>query len=283
MTQSRTRPVTMRAIRYTAYGPPEALAVQDVPRPGIGDDEVLIRVRAASVNPGDLHYMRGTPYVFRLQAGPVRPRAHGLGGDLAGQVEQVGRNVTGLRPGDEVFGCGTGTLAEYVAVRHDAALARKPAGLSFEQAAAVPTAAVTALRACRGVRAGQKVLINGAAGGVGTFAVQIAKARGAEVTGVCGPANVETVRSIGADHVVDYTRQDFTRDGPRYDLLLDNVGNRTLAECRRTLAPGGALVPNSGTGGRWFGPSAASCEHGCSRRSPATGWSTSSRSPPATT
>ncbi|MEV1172758.1 NAD(P)-dependent alcohol dehydrogenase [Nonomuraea sp. NPDC049784] len=245
----------MKAIRYHAYGPPAVLRLEDVDTPAVGDDEVLIRVRAASVNAGDRHFMRGAPYIFRAMAGLTRPKVPMLGTDLAGHVEMVGRNVTSWRLGDEVFGCAVGALAEYVSIRHDGAVARKPAGLTFEQAAAVPTAAVTALEALRGrVRAGDRVLVNGAAGGVGTFAVQIAKALGAEVTGVCGNSNVKLVRAIGADHVIDYSTSDFARAEGRYDLLLDNVGNRSLADCRRVLAPTGTFVPNSGTGGRWIGP-----------------------------
>ncbi|WP_433443375.1 NAD(P)-dependent alcohol dehydrogenase [Nonomuraea sp. CA-141351] len=244
----------MKAIRHHAYGPPAVLRLEDVDTPAVGDDEVLIRVRAASVNAGDRHFMRGAPYIFRAMAGLTRPKTPRLGTDLAGRVEMVGRNVTSWRLGDEVFGCADGALAEYVSVRHDGAVARKPAGLTFEQAAAVPTAVLTALEALRGrVRAGDKVLVNGAAGGVGTFAVQIAKALGAEVTGVCGPSNVEMVRAIGAYHVIDHTMSDFARAEGRYDLLLDNVGNRSPADCRRVLAPTGTFVPNSGTGGAGSG------------------------------
>ncbi|WP_188190488.1 NAD(P)-dependent alcohol dehydrogenase [Nonomuraea sp. SYSU D8015] len=247
----------MKAIRYYAYGPPSVLTLQDVGLPEIGDDDVLVRVRAAAVNAGDRHYMRGMPYVFRAMAGLSRPKANGLGADFAGEVEAVGANVTALQPGDEVFGCAEGTLAEYVGVRHDAAVLKKPADLTFEQAAAVPTAAITALLGLRDaarIQPGRRVLVNGAAGGVGTFAVQIAKVLGAEVTGVCGTGNVELIRSIGADHVVDYTKEDFTRRSQRYDVILDNVGNHPLAACRRALAPRGVYISNSGNGGRWLGP-----------------------------
>ncbi|PZG21639.1 NAD(P)-dependent alcohol dehydrogenase [Nonomuraea aridisoli] len=244
----------MKAIRYEAYGPPDVLRLTDVPKPEVGDDEVLVRVRAAAVNPGDLFLMRGTPYVLRAVAGLTRPKVHGLGNDLAGEVEAVGGTVTRFRPGDEVYGCVRGAFAEYVTVRETGPLTRKPAGLTYEQAAAVPTSGMTALRALRDeAGAGRRVLVNGAAGGIGTFAVQLARAYGAEVTGVCGPGGAALVRSLGAD-VVDYTKEDFSRTGRRYDLILDNVGNRSLADCRRALAPEGVLIPNSGSGGRWFGP-----------------------------
>ena len=206
--------------------------------------------------------MRGAPYLVRMMAGLSRPKpsASRLGADMAGSVEAVGQDVTGFQPGDEVFGGleERGTLAEYISVRADAVVLQKPAGLTFEQAAAVPVAAFTALQALRDkgrVQPGQKVLVNGASGGVGTFAVQIAKALGAEVTGVCSTANVGMVASIGADHVVDYTREDFTRAERRYDLLIDIAGNRSLAETRRVLAPKGALVVVGGPNkGRWIGP-----------------------------
>ncbi|MFG6195770.1 NAD(P)-dependent alcohol dehydrogenase [Nonomuraea sp. JJY05] len=249
--------IAMKAVRYHSYGSPDVIKLQDVGKPELGDDDVLVRVRAASVNAGDWHLLRGLPYIFRAQAGLTRPKAHLLGADLAGEVVAVGRSVTALRPGDEVYGFCRGAFAEYVALAAEGFVVRKPAGLTFEEAAAVPLAAVTALQALRDkaqVRAGQKVLVNGAGGGVGSFAVQIAKALGAEVTGVCGPGNAEIVRSIGADHVVDYTKEDFTRGGERYDVILDNVANRSLADCRRVLAPRGVYVHNSGDkGGRWLG------------------------------
>jgi len=207
----------VKAIRYYRYGPPDVLKLADIDMPAIGDNDVRVRVRAASVNPLDWHFMRGAPYLVRLAAGLSQPSAAAgrLGVDMAGSVEAVGKNVTGFRPGDEVFGGleERGTLAEYISVRHDGAVLARPAGLTFEQAASVPAAAVTALQALRDkgrVRPGHKVLVNGASGGVGTFAVQIAKAFGAEVTGVCSTANVEMVASIGADQVIDYTREDFT-------------------------------------------------------------------------
>jgi NADPH:quinone reductase-like Zn-dependent oxidoreductase len=252
----------MKAIRYDRYGPPDVLRFEDVDMPAVGDDDVLVRVRAASVNPLDWHFMRGAPYVVRLIAGLSRPRdgTGRLGADMAGSVEAVGKNVTEFRPGDEVFGGleDRGTLAEYVSIRHDGAVAAKPAGLTFEQAASVPVAAFTALQALRDkgrVRPGHKVLVNGASGGVGTFAVQLAKAFGAEVTGVCSTANTQMVASIGADQVIDYTREDFTRGGRRYDLVIDIAGNRTLAETRRILVSHGVLVGVGGPDkGRWIGP-----------------------------
>ena len=252
----------MKAVRYHRYGGPDVLELQEVDTPAAGDGEVLVRIRAASVNPLDWHFMRGAPYLVRMMAGLSRPKpsASRLGADMAGSVEAVGQDVTGFQPGDEVFGGleERGTLAEYISVRADAVVLQKPAGLTFEQAAAVPVAAFTALQALRDkgrVQPGQKVLVNGASGGVGTFAVQIAKALGAEVTGVCSTANVGMVASIGADHVVDYTREDFTRAERRYDLLIDIAGNRSLAETRRVLAPKGALVLVGGPNkGRWIGP-----------------------------
>jgi len=252
----------MKAIRYDAYGPPDVLELRDVDMPAVGDDEVLVRVRAASVNPLDWHFMRGTPYLVRMLAGPLRPRASvgRLGADMAGSVEAVGKNVTKFRPGDEVFGGleDRGTFAEYISIREDAVVLTKPAGLTFEQAASVPVAAFTALQALRDkgrIQPGHKVLVNGASGGVGTFAVQIAKAFGAGVTGVCSTANVEMVASIGAGQVVDYTREDFTQAGRRYDLLVDIAGNRTLSKTRRVLVPKGVLVAVGGPDkGRWIGP-----------------------------
>jgi NADPH:quinone reductase-like Zn-dependent oxidoreductase len=252
----------MKAIRFNRYGPPEVLEFADIDVPAVGDDELLVRVRAASVNPLDWHFMRGSPYLVRMMAGLSRPRATAtrLGADMAGSVQAVGKNVTGFRPGDEVFGGleGRGTLAEYLSIRHDGVVLSKPAGLSFEQAAAVPVAGFTALQALRDkgkVQPGQRVLVNGAAGGVGTFAVQIAKAFGAKVTGVCSTANLEMVASIGADQVIDYTREDFTQARGEYELLIDIAGNRTLAQTRRVLAPQGVLVAVGGPdNGRWIGP-----------------------------
>ena len=248
----------MKAITYHRYGPPEVLELQDVDEPAVGDHDVLVRVRAASANPRDWHFMRGEPYFMRLQAGLRTPKNSLLGSDVAGQVEAVGRNVTRFRPGDEVVAdVVQGGFAEYACVPEDLAVL-KPANLTFEQAAAVPLAALTALQGLRDVgkvQPGQKVLIVGAAGGVGTFAVQIAKWLGAEVTGVCSTSKVDMVRSIGADHVVDYTREDFTKDGGRYDVVFQLAGTRSPSDCRRALAPKGTLVLSSGeSNGRWIGP-----------------------------
>jgi NADPH:quinone reductase-like Zn-dependent oxidoreductase len=247
----------MRAIVYTEYGPPDVLQFTEVEKPTPKDDEVLIRIRAASVNPLDWHYMRGTPYVVRTKGGFRRPKVTRLGVDLAGQVEAVGKNVTQFQPGAEVFGASRGAFAEYVCASENAVVL-KPVNLTFEQAAAVPVAAFTALQGLRDkgrVQQGQKVLVNGAAGGVGTFAVQLAKVFGADVTGVCSTRNVDMVRSIGAHHVMDYTQEDFTRSGQRYDLIFDTVGNHSLSDCRRALTPGGTLVLVGGPNkGRWLGP-----------------------------
>ncbi|MFF5264387.1 NAD(P)-dependent alcohol dehydrogenase [Actinomadura viridis] len=236
----------MKAWSWDRYGPPEVLTLKDVDEPGIARDEVLVRVRAASVNPYDWRHMQADPKLVRLSAGLRRPRPGLiLGADLAGVVERVGEEVTGLRPGDEVFGeVRLGSFAETVAVPHDR-LALKPARLTFEQAASVSMAAHTALQGLRdvgGVSAGLRVLVNGASGGIGTFAVQLARTFGAEVTGVCSTRNIELVRSLGADDVVDYTREDFTTRRGRYDLLMDIVGDRSLAELRRPLTPRGTLV-----------------------------------------
>ena len=233
----------MRAIVYDEYGSPDVLEPRDIEKPTLTDDGVLVRVQAAAVNPLDWHMLTGIPYIARLEAGLRRPKGKVLGVDFAGKVEAVGQDVEELQPGDEVFGARTGAFAEYVCVRE--AVVRKPANLTFEQAAAVPVAAITALQGLRDhgqIRAGQRVLVNGASGGVGTFAVQIAKSFGAEVTGVCSARNVDLVRSIGADHVVDYTREDFTRTGGAYDLMLDMVGNRSWSECSHVLKPRATLV-----------------------------------------
>jgi NADPH:quinone reductase-like Zn-dependent oxidoreductase len=246
----------VKAVVQSRYGPPgEVLALAEIDTPVVKEDEVLVRVRAAALHVGDCFAVRGTPFPMRLMTGLLKPRPGIPGFDVAGRVEAVGARVRRFRPGDEVFGSGRGTCAEYACIGQDA-LAPKPASLTFEEAAAVPTSALAALHALRDVgrvRPGQQVLINGAAGGVGTFAVQLARSFGAEVTGVCGPTNVDMVRSIGADRVIDYTREDFTRGGRRYDVILDNVENRSLAECRRALAPGGTLILNSGTGAHGIG------------------------------
>ena len=234
----------MKAVVWTAYGPPDLLQVRDTPIPTPADDDVLIRVRATSINPFDWHMMRGEPFPTRLMSGLRSPKLQ-LGRDVAGVVETVGAKVTEFKPGDEVFGCCRGgAFAEYVC-SPTKLLAPKPTRLTFEEAGAVGIAGFTALIAVRDkgqVRAGQRVLINGAAGGVGTFAVQIAQAQGAELTAVCSTTNVDLVRSLGADHVVDYTRDDFTAGSARYDVILDNVSTRSLAACRRVLKPGGIHV-----------------------------------------
>src|SRR6266436_7041431 len=228
----------MKAVVYTNYGSPDVLEIRDVKEPVPNDDQVLVKVRAASLNPLDWHYMEGTPYIMRaMGTGLRKPKSPRLGVDLAGQVEAVGKNVPEFKPGDEVFGTGGGAaFAEYVCARKTK-LVLKPANITFEQAAAVPIAALTALQGLRDkghVQPGQKVLINGASGGVGTFAVQIAKSFGADVTGVCSTRSVEMVRSIGADQVIDYTQQDFTESGNRYDLIFDCFVNHSLSACRRT-------------------------------------------------
>jgi len=244
-------PVLMKAIVINAYGSPDVLELKEVAAPTIKEDEVLVRVHAASLNAGDLFSLRGSPWLIRLSVGLTRPKDYILGWDMAGRVEAVGSRVTRFKPGDEVFASCNGSLAETVHVAEDK-LAPKPANLNFEQAAAVPTAAVAALVGLRDagkIQPGHKVLINGASGGVGTFAVQIAVAFGAEVTGVCSTRNVDLVRSIGADHVVDYSREDFTQDGQRYDLILDNVASRSFSDLRRALTPQGKIIPNSGHAG----------------------------------
>jgi NADPH:quinone reductase-like Zn-dependent oxidoreductase len=254
-------PPLMKAIVYRDFGSPEVLRLEEIAKPVPDDDQILVRVRAASVNPLDWHFLEGTPYLARLIAfGALRPTVTRLGVDYAGTVESVGKNVTQFKPGDEVFGGKTGAFAEYICARADRAVVRKPANVTFEQAAAVPIAALTALQGLRDngqLQPGQRVLINGASGGVGTFAVQIAKSFGADVTGVCSTKNLDLVRSIGADRVIDYTKDDFTLDSQRYDLIIDNVGNRSVLECRRVLKPKGKYVMIGGGGlneGRWVGP-----------------------------
>ena len=246
----------MKAIVRDRYGTPEVLAFGEVEKPDLTDDGVLVRVRAASVARGDWYNLIGV-YVGRAEMGLRKPKSRLVGGDFAGTVEAVGREVADVRPGDEVFGGRSGAFAEYVCARARA-VALKPARLTFEEAAAVPTSALTALQGLRDkaqVEPGQKVLINGASGGVGTFAVQIAKALGAEVTAVCSTRNVDLVRSLGADHVVDYTRKDFTRSDERYDVLFDNAGSRSWRECKRVLGPGATVVLVGGQmGNRVLGP-----------------------------
>ena len=247
----------MKAIVYRCYGSPDVLEFEDVEKPTPADNEVLVKVHAASVNPLDWHYMRGSPYLMRLGSGLGAPKDSRMGVDFAGTVEAVGKNVTRFKPGDEVFGGRSGAFAEYVIVPDDRAMALKPSNATFEQAASMPIAAITALQALRDkgqLKPGQKVLINGASGGVGTFAVQIAKSFGAEVTGVCSTRNVEMVRSIGADHVVDYTKEDYTESGQQYDLIIDNVGNHSLLANRRVLNPDGIFVIIGGPKGNWLAP-----------------------------
>ena len=238
----------MKAIVQDSYGSPQKLELKEVDRPTIGEQEVLIRVRAAGVNVADWAIMSGLPYIARPVYGLRKPKNKVRGIDVAGVVDSVGSGVTRFRPGDEVFGWCTGSFAEYAAASADA-LAMKPANVSFEEAAAIPMAGSVALQAVRDhgqVKAGQKVLINGASGGIGTFAVQIAKTLGADVTGVCSTKNVDLVRSLGADQVIDYTKEDFTRSGQRYDFILDNVANHSLSDLQRALTPRGTLVPNGG-------------------------------------
>ncbi len=237
----------MKAIVHHKYGSPDVLKLEEVQKPTRGHDEVLVKVHAASANPLDWHIMRAEPFLARLEAGLLKPKNKILGADIAGRVETVGRNVKQFQPGDEVFGekfeNGLGGFAEYVSVL-ESALALKPANISFEAAAAVPIAALTALQGLRKgqIQSRQKVLINGASGGVGTFAAQIAKSFDAEVTGVCSTRNLDMVRSIGADHVVDYTQEDFTKKGQHYDLIFDAVGNRSVSDHKRALSPNGICV-----------------------------------------
>ena len=246
---------TMQAVVQDQYGGPETLEIRDIVRPQITDHQVLVRVRAAGMNPADWAVMNGLPYIARPVYGFPTPKTPVRGSDVSGRVEAVGAAVTQFQVGDEVFGSAAGSFAELV-VADPEGLTRKPANLTFEQAAAVPMAGLVALQAVQrhgGVRAGDRVLINGASGGVGSFAVQIAKALGAHVTGVTSTRNVDLVRSLGADEVIDYTRDDFTRAEQRYDYVLDNVANHSLRRLRRTLTPSGTLVPNGGSfDNRWF-------------------------------
>lgn len=249
---------TMQAIVHPRYGTPEVLVVEEVARPVPGDDDVLVRVHAAGASIGDHHVVTGKPYLIRLSpfGGLPRPRNRVPGTSMAGRVEAVGAKVTMFRPGDEVFGeAPSGAFAEYAVVPAKR-LAPRPSNLSFEEAAAAPwgVTALQGLRDAGGLVAGQRVLVNGASGGVGTWAVQIARALGAEVTAVCSTRNVEMVRALGADEVIDYTRQDFAEGGARFDLMLDTVGNRSLSDCKRALVPRGVYVSCSGGGGDWVGP-----------------------------
>ena len=247
----------MKAIVQYKYGSPDVLEIKNIDKPVAKDNEVLIRVRAASVNAADWHILRGIPFIMRMTLGLLKPKSIVRGGDVAGQVEAVGKDAKQFRPGDEVYAeVGTGSFAEYTCVSEDS-VELKPTNLTPEHAASVPLAANTALQGLRDrgqLQPGQKVLINGASGGVGTFAVQIAKSFGADVTGVCSTRKVEMVRSIGADEVIDYTQEDFTKTGQRYDLIFDLAANRRLSDYRRALSPKGTLVLSGGQGGRWLGP-----------------------------
>lgn len=241
----------MKAIVQTDYGSSDVLKLVDMDKPAVKENDVLVRVHATALNAGDYFSMRGSPWVARFEVGFPKPKNYILGWDVAGRVETVGKNVTQFQPGDEIFGSCSHTFAEYVSADADK-FANKPANLTFEQAAAVPSAALTALQGLRDagkVQPGQKVLINGASGGVGHFAVQIAKTLEAEVTGVCSTRNVDMVRSIGADHVIDYTKEDFSKTGKCYDLILDQVANRSFSDLRRALTTQGLIIPNSGHGG----------------------------------
>ena len=242
----------MNAVVQTGYGTADVMEFKQIEKPSSGDGEVLVRVVAASLAAGEYFGMRGKPFPIRMYIGFPKPKKDFVVGlDFAGVVESVGKDVTRFRPGDEVYGQCRGSCAEYT-VAKEGGLAPKPYKLTFEQAAAVPTSACTALQGLRDhgkVRPGQTVLINGASGGVGPFAVQIAKWLGAEVTAVCSTRNVEMVRSFGADHVIDYTNEDFTRGGPHYDVIMDNVASHSLSDTRRALAPDGILIPSSGHAG----------------------------------
>lgn len=246
----------MKAILYTEYGSPDVLRLTEVEKPLPKDNEILVQIHAASANPLDWHFMRGKPYLIRPTSGLRKPKDPRLGVDFAGRVEAVGSGVTAFRPGDEVFGSRRGAFAEYLCTQGKA-MALKPANLTFEQAAAIPVAATTALQGLRdkaAVQPGQRVLINGAAGGVGTFAVQLAKVFGAEVTAVCSTRNVDLVRSLGADHVIDYTQENFTQSSQKYDLLYDIIGNQPLTACLRILNAEGKMILAGGSGGPILGP-----------------------------
>ena len=249
---------TMKAVMYRCYGPPEVLKLEEVEKPAPAADELLVKVRAAGVNPLDFHYMRGMPYIMRMGAGFGAPKDPHMGVDFAGSVEAVGKDVKNFHVGDDVFGGRSGAFGEYIVVKESRNVVTKPANVSYDEAAAVPIAAITALQALRDkgkLQAGQLVLINGASGGVGTFAVQIAKSLGANVTGVCSTRNVELVRSLGADLVVDYKNEDFVKRPERYDVIVDTVGNRDLSEYRSVLNPKGRYVMVGGPNdGKWVGP-----------------------------
>jgi NADPH:quinone reductase-like Zn-dependent oxidoreductase len=257
----------MKGWVHRCYGGPEIVQYEDMPKPVAADDEVIVKVRAASVNPLDWHYLRGKPYVMRMMGSGVGgPKDPLLGVDYAGVVESVGKSVTKFKPGDEVFGARDGAFSEYVRVRESRNIVMKPPNVSFEDAAAIPIAAITALQAVRDfgkLKAGEKMLVNGASGGVGTFAVQIAKALGAEVTGVCSGRNVELVRSLGADHVIDYTKEDFTLGATKYDLIVDNVVTHSFSDYRRVLTDAGRFViVGSNNDGEYLGPMTEALEAG---------------------
>jgi len=251
----------MKAMVRRCYGSPDVLALEDVEKPVATGNKLLIKIKAASVNPLDWHYMRGSPYLMRLLGvGIGRPQNPRLGVDFAGTVEAVGNEVTRFRPGDEVFGGSNGSFAEYVLLGEDSGVVPKPANISFEQAASMPIAAITALQALRDkgqVQPGQKVLINGASGGVGTFAVQIAKSYGAQVTAVCSGRNAAMVKSIGADQVIDYKQHDYTQSGEKYDLIMDMIGNHSLSDNRKVLTDQGKFIIIGGAKGNWLGPMVA--------------------------
>ncbi len=244
----------MNAVIQTGYGSPDALKMVEIPKPEVSEKKVLVKIHAVSLNAGDLFSLKGTPWLVRFSVGFPKPKDYILGWDLAGTIEAVGGEVTQFQPGDHVYGSCQHTLAEYVSAGEDS-LAIKPDNLSFEHAATLGTAAITALHGLRNLgnlQPGQKVLINGASGGVGIYAVQIAKALGGEVTGVCSTRNVEMVHSLGADYVIDYTKEDFTKSGQQYDLILDNIASRSFADLKRALKPAGKLIPNSGHGGMGY-------------------------------
>jgi NADPH:quinone reductase-like Zn-dependent oxidoreductase len=253
---SSKRGLPTQAIVYQRYGPPSVLQLAEIARPKPADNQVLIRVRAASVNPLDWHFLRGMPYGIRFMTGLRQPKDQQLGADVAGEVEAVGSQVTQFKPGDAVFGMGRGAFAEYTCAP-ESALAQNPANVTFEQAASVPIAAFTALQGLRDhghLQPGQRALINGAAGGVGTFAVQFARVLGGDATGVCSTRNVDMVRTLGANQVVDYTQADFTQSSERYDILLDCIGNHPLQACRRVLNPKGIYIGVGAPSGKWVAP-----------------------------
>jgi NADPH:quinone reductase-like Zn-dependent oxidoreductase len=254
---STSATTTMSAAIYRCYGSPDVIEIVKTEKPSPKDNEVLVKIKAASVNPLDWHYMRGSPYFMRLGSGIGAPNDFRMGVDFAGTVEAVGKSVTRFSPGDRVFGGKNGAFAEYLVIGEDRSIVKIPDNVTFEQAAATPIAGLTALQGLRDhgqLKAGQKVLINGASGGVGTFAVQLAKAMGANVSGVCSTRNVDLVLAIGADQVFDYTKEDYTQSGQKFDLIIDNVGNHSILKNRKALKPGGRLIIIGGGKGNWLGP-----------------------------